>query len=103
MKKVFYSLLLLFIVTLQSCTTADSSEVALVVDQIGNSKGTPNIQMESGFIFYFPPTQDVFMYPTSVQHKVWTAAVDEDSPTVHAKWFMDSTNEKTKSKIVPII
>lgn len=64
-----------------SCTTADSSEVALVVDQIGNDKGVPNIQMESGFIFYFPPTQDVFMYPTSVQHKVWTAAVDEDSPT----------------------
>lgn len=64
-----------------SCTTADSSEVALVVDQIGNDKGVPNIQMESGFIFYFPPTQDVFMYPTSVQHKVWTAAADEDSPT----------------------
>lgn len=64
-----------------SCTTADSSEVALVVDQIGNDKGIPNIQMESGFIFYFPPTQDVFMYPTSVQHKVWTANEDEDSPT----------------------
>jgi regulator of protease activity HflC (stomatin/prohibitin superfamily) len=64
-----------------SCTTADSSEVALVVDQIGNDKGIPNIEMASGFIFYFPPTQDVFMYPTSVQHKVWTATEDEDSPT----------------------
>jgi regulator of protease activity HflC (stomatin/prohibitin superfamily) len=30
---------------------------------------------------YFPPTQDVYMYPTSVQHKVWTSSVDEDSPT----------------------
>jgi regulator of protease activity HflC (stomatin/prohibitin superfamily) len=37
--------------------------------------------MASGFIFYFPPTQDVFMYPTSVQHKVWTADSNEDSPT----------------------
>jgi hypothetical protein len=64
-----------------SCTTADSSEVALVVDQIGNDKGVPNIQMESGFIFYFPPTQDVYTYPTSVQHKVWSADNQEDSPT----------------------
>lgn len=64
-----------------SCKIADSAEVALVVDQIGTNKGVPNIEMASGFIFYFPPTQDVFMYPTSVQHKVWTASADEDSPT----------------------
>ena len=64
-----------------SCKIADSAEVALVVDQIGTNKGVPNIEMASGFIFYFPPTQDVFMYPTSVQHMVWTALIDEDSPT----------------------
>jgi regulator of protease activity HflC (stomatin/prohibitin superfamily) len=80
MKKVLLGLVLL-VLTATSCTTADSSEVALVVDQIGNDKGVPNIEMKSGFIFYFPPTQDVYMYPTSVQHKVWTAAEDEDSPT----------------------
>ena len=65
-----------------SCKIADSAEVALVVDQIGTNKGVPNIEMASGFIFYFPPTQDVFMYPTSVQHKVWSTNGDgEDSPT----------------------
>jgi regulator of protease activity HflC (stomatin/prohibitin superfamily) len=64
-----------------SCKIADSAEVALVVDQIGTNKGVPNIEMASGFIWYFPPTQDVFMYPTSVQHKVWTADSEEDSPT----------------------
>ena len=81
MKKVLLGLGLLLAMSITSCTTADSSEVALVVDQIGNDKGVPNIEMASGFIFYFPPTQDVYMYPTSVQHKVWTAALDEDSPT----------------------
>ena len=81
MKKVLGLLGLVVAMSVTSCTTADSSEVALVVDQIGNDKGIPNIEMASGFIFYFPPTQDVYMYPTSVQHKVWTASVDEDSPT----------------------
>jgi regulator of protease activity HflC (stomatin/prohibitin superfamily) len=81
MKKVLLGLGLLLAMSITSCTTADSSEVALVVDQIGNDKGVPNIEMASGFIFYFPPTQDVYMYPTSVQHKVWTASLDEDSPT----------------------
>lgn len=81
--KKFLALAVLFLMMLSvtSCQTADSAEVALVVDQIGNDKGIPNVQMESGVIFYFPPTQDVFMYPTSVQHKVWTADEEEDSPT----------------------
>ena len=81
MKKVLLGLGLLLAMSITSCTTADSAEVALVVDQIGNDKGIPNIEVASGFIFYFPPTQDVFMYPTSVQHKVWSADSNEDSPT----------------------
>lgn len=64
-----------------SCTTADSSEVALVVDQIGNDKGVPNVELASGFIFYFPPTQDVFLYPTNVQHKVWAYKDEENNDT----------------------
>lgn len=81
MKKLSVLVLLFLSLLFVSCTTADSSEVALVVDQIGNDKGIPNIQMESGFIFYFPPTQDVYTYPTSVQHKVWSENEEEDSPT----------------------
>jgi len=81
MKKSLWLLGVVLSMIVTSCTTDDSSEVALVVDQIGNDKGVPNIEMASGFIFYFPPTQDVFMYPTSVQHKVWTADDSEDSPT----------------------
>lgn len=71
MKRIFSIIAIVGLFTITSCTTADSSEVALVVDQIGNDKGIPNVQMESGFIFYFPPTQDVFTYPTSVQHVEW--------------------------------
>lgn len=56
MKQLFtlvaFFMMMLLVTT--SCTTADSSEVALVVDQIGNDKGVPNIEMASGFIFYFP-------------------------------------------------
>jgi regulator of protease activity HflC (stomatin/prohibitin superfamily) len=78
MKKVLV-LGLLTALSFASCTTADSSEVALIVDQIGNEKGVPNVQVASGFIFYFPPTQDVYTYPTSVQHKVWTADKQEGS------------------------
>jgi regulator of protease activity HflC (stomatin/prohibitin superfamily) len=78
---VIAGVVLLFITGVSSCKIADSAEVALVVNQIGNDKGVPNIEMASGLIMYFPPTQDVYMYPTSVQHKVWTASVDEDSPT----------------------
>jgi len=79
MKKLLVTLLLAG--TFVSCTTADSSEVALIVDQIGNDKGVPNVEMASGFIFYFPPTQDVFLYPTNVQHKIWSAKDEEGNDT----------------------
>jgi regulator of protease activity HflC (stomatin/prohibitin superfamily) len=78
---VIVGVTLLFIVGVSSCRIADSAEVALIVNQIGNDKGVPNIEMASGLITYFPPTQDVYMYPTSVQHKVWTADRNEDSET----------------------
>lgn len=72
MKKILSILVIALTLTVTSCTTADSSEVALVVDQIGNDKGVPNVQMESGVVFYFPPTQDVFSYSTAIQHNEWT-------------------------------
>jgi hypothetical protein len=81
MKKVLGLLSLVLVMTFTSCTTADSSEVALIVDQIGNDKGVPNVEMASGFIFYFPPTQDVFLYPTNVQHKIWSAKDEEGNDT----------------------
>ncbi len=82
MKKVISILMLAVVaITMNSCTTADSSEVALVVDQIGNDKGIPNVQLASGFVFYFPPTQDVFLYSTAIQHKIWTSEVNEGNPT----------------------
>lgn len=81
MKKVLGLLGLVVAMSVTSCTTADSSEVALIVDQIGNDKGVPNVEMASGFIFYFPPTQDVFLYPTNVQHKIWSAKDEEGDDT----------------------
>lgn len=81
MKKVLGLLGLVLAMSVTSCTTADSSEVALIVDQIGNDKGVPNVEMASGFIFYFPPTQDVFLYPTNVQHKIWSAKDEEGNDT----------------------
>jgi hypothetical protein len=79
MKKVLLGLGLLVVLSVTSCTTADSSEVALVVDQIGNDKGIPNVEMASGLIFYFPPTQDIFTYPTSIQHHEWTVDANKYS------------------------
>jgi hypothetical protein len=79
MKKVLLGLGLLVALSITSCTTADSSEVALVVDQIGNDKGIPNVEMASGLIFYFPPTQDIFTYPTSIQHHEWTVDANKYS------------------------
>lgn len=51
-----------------SCTRVDSGNEALKVDQFGNDKGTPVATEVKGTVFYNPFTQDVYEYPTYMQH-----------------------------------
>lgn len=66
MKKFLF--LVAFAALITSCTRIDSGSEALKVDQYGNDKGTPVAVPVKGMVFYNIWTQDVYEYPTYMQH-----------------------------------
>ena len=64
---------LFFIFTMTSCATrAGVGEVGIKVSMAGSARGVQDIPLQTGWIFYFPPTTNVIVYPTYVQTAVWT-------------------------------
>lgn len=47
----------------------------------GNERGVQDITEVAGWVFYSPLSSRIYEFPTFVQHKVWTADIQEDSPT----------------------
>jgi regulator of protease activity HflC (stomatin/prohibitin superfamily) len=64
-----------------SCTRIDAGHVGIKVNLYGDTKGVQDITEVSGMVWYSPLTTAIYEFPTFVQHKVWTADVQEDSPT----------------------
>ncbi len=64
-----------------SCTRIDAGHVGIKVNLYGDTKGVQDITEVSGMVWYSPVTTAIYEFPTFVQHKVWTADMQEDSPT----------------------
>jgi regulator of protease activity HflC (stomatin/prohibitin superfamily) len=64
-----------------SCTRIDAGHVGIKVNLYGDAKGVQDITEVSGMVWYSPVTTAIYEFPTYVQHKVWTADIQEDSPT----------------------
>lgn len=65
--------LLLIVLSFSGCMrTAGPGEVGIKVNLAGDHRGVEDLAIETGRIFYFPPTQQVIVYPTHRQVARWT-------------------------------
>lgn len=82
MKRIFNLFAIIAVLfTAQSCTTVDSADIGMKVDQFASdTKGEPIVVPVQGFVFYNPFVTDIHTWPGYVQHKVWTKDPQEDSP-----------------------
>ena len=62
------------------CTRVPPGEVGILVNNYGNQKGVEDFPLQTGRVWYNPFTQDLYVYPTYMQSKAWTADKTEDSP-----------------------
>lgn len=79
MSRIVCSLALLFIV-LSGCTRVEPGKVGILVNNYGDQKGVEDFPLQTGRVWYNPMTQDLYVYPTYMQSKTWTADKNEDSP-----------------------
>src|SRR3569832_2279314 len=64
-----------------SCAArVDAGHVGIRVKLAGSSRGVDDIPVVTGWVFYNPLTEQLVMFPTSVQNNVWTKDPHEGSP-----------------------
>ncbi len=65
-------------VVFSSCSArVDAGHVGIRVKLAGSSRGVDDIPVVTGWVFYNPLTEQLFMFPTSVQNVVWTKDAHE--------------------------
>ncbi|HVY45106.1 MAG TPA: prohibitin family protein [Minicystis sp.] len=66
-------LLVVLLLTFSSCVTrVDAAHVGIRVKLAGSSRGVDDIPVVTGWVFYNPLTEQLVMFPTSVQNVVWS-------------------------------
>src|ERR1700761_1468203 len=69
------------LVMFSSCTArVDAGHVGILVKLAGSSRGVEDIPLATGWVFYNPLTEQLIMFPTSVQNVVWTKDPHEGNP-----------------------
>jgi regulator of protease activity HflC (stomatin/prohibitin superfamily) len=72
-------ILLLFL----GCTTTtrvDAGHVGIRVRLAGSERGVSDMPVVTGWVWYNPITEQIVVFPTSVQNVVWTASPHEGKP-----------------------
>ncbi|MCK6592563.1 MAG: prohibitin family protein [Polyangiaceae bacterium] len=73
------ALLVIGIITISSCVErVDAGHVGIRVKLAGSSRGVDDIPIVTGWVFFNPLTEQLIMFPTSVQNVVWTRDVNEN-------------------------
>ena len=68
-------------ITLSSCLIrVDAGHVGIRVKLAGSSRGVDDIPVVTGWVFFNPLTEQLILFPISVQNIVWTKDVHEGSP-----------------------
>lgn len=70
---LFIALLVVGGIVLGSCTTrVDAAHVGIKIKLAGSDRGVDDIPQVTGWVFFNPLTEQIILFPTSVQNIVWT-------------------------------
>ena len=59
------------------CSRIEPGYVGIKVNQAGSDRGVEDYPLQTGWVFYFPPTTRVYEYPTFQQNVIWCASPHE--------------------------
>ncbi len=87
----FVGLLLLGGILITSCVArVDAAHVGIRVKLAGSNRGVDDIPVVTGWVFYNALTEQLVMFPTSVQTVVWTKSPHEGAPVDESITFSSS-------------
>jgi regulator of protease activity HflC (stomatin/prohibitin superfamily) len=68
---------LAMIIGCQTTTRVDAGHVGIRVRLAGSDRGVQDMPVVTGWVFYNPLTEQIVLFPTSVQNVVWTQSANE--------------------------
>lgn len=86
------AILIVGALVLSSCVArVDPGHVGIRVKLAGSARGVDDIPVVTGWVFYNPLTEQLIMFPTSVQNIVWTK--DQNESNTHDQSITFSSQE----------
>ena len=73
-------------------TRVDAGHVGIRVKLAGSDRGVQDMPVVMGWVIYNPISEQIVIFPTSVQNVVWTA-----TPTRGGRWTSRSPSRPTKA------
>lgn len=80
LRRIFLAILVIFVVLVGGCsstTRIDAGHVGIRVKLAGTERGVQDMPVVTGWVFFNPLTEQIIIFPTSVQNVVWTASAHE--------------------------
>jgi regulator of protease activity HflC (stomatin/prohibitin superfamily) len=68
---------LVTVIGCQTTTRVDAGHVGIRVKLAGSDRGIQDMPIVTGWVFYNPLTEQIVLFPTSVQNVVWTQSANE--------------------------
>ncbi len=97
---LFIVLVVVSLIVMSSCAArVDAGHVGIRVKLAGSSRGVDDIPIVTGWVFYNPLTEQLVMFPTSVQNVVWTKDPHEGSPKDESITFSSQEGVNINSDI----
>src|SRR5438105_2382174 len=88
---ILVALLIVSAIIFSSCMTrVDAAHVGIRIKLAGSDRGVDDIPQVTGWVFYNPLTEQIILFPTSVQNVVWTKDTHEGSPRDESITFSSS-------------
>jgi regulator of protease activity HflC (stomatin/prohibitin superfamily) len=83
----------------QTTTRVDAGHVGIRVKLAGTDRGVQDMPVVTGWVFYNPLTEQIVLFPTSVQNVVWTASQAEGRPVDESITFSSSEGVNVSADI----
>jgi regulator of protease activity HflC (stomatin/prohibitin superfamily) len=74
----------------QATTRVDAGHVGIRVKLAGSDRGVQDMPVVTGWVIYNPITEQIVIFPTSVQNVIWTANHNEGRPVDESITFSSS-------------
>lgn len=80
-------------------TRVDAGHVGIRVKLAGSDRGVQDMPVVTGWVFYNPITEQIVVFPTSVQNVVWTASLHEGRSVDESITFSSSEGVNVNADI----